>query len=110
MTPVRRKAVDGDSPRKLHELPPAATAPLARIESTAENLTGIMAALLFLSREDGKAPLETTRLDALVLTLIDDHRHLLDGKDAHFIVEALPRPDREQPGSDRAHRGGQSDA
>lgn len=74
---------------KLHELPPAAGAPLARIESTVENLTEIMAALLFLSREDGKAPLETTRLDALVLTLIDDHRHLLDGKDAHFVVEAL---------------------
>lgn len=74
---------------KLHDLPPAAEAPLARIESTAENLTEIMAALLFLSREDGKAPLETTRLDALVLTLIDDHRHLLEGKDAHFVVEAL---------------------
>ncbi len=74
---------------KLHELPPAASAPLARIESTAEDLTEIMAALLFLSREDGKAPLETTRLDALVLTLIDDHRHLLEGKDAHFVVEAL---------------------
>ena len=74
---------------KLHDLPPAADAPLARIESTVENLTEIMAALLFLSREDGKAPLETTRLDSLVLTLIDDHRHLLDGKDAHFVVEAL---------------------
>lgn len=74
---------------KLHELPPAAGAPLARIESTVENLTETMAALLFLSREDGKAPLETTRLDALVLTLIDDHRHLLEGKDAHFVVEAL---------------------
>jgi signal transduction histidine kinase len=74
---------------KLHDLPPAAGAPLARIESTAENLTEIMAALLFLSREDGKAPLETTRLDALLLALIDDHRHLLDGKDAHFVVEAL---------------------
>ncbi|MDY0978025.1 HAMP domain-containing sensor histidine kinase [Massilia sp. CFBP9012] len=74
---------------KLHELPPAAEAPLARIESTAENLTEIMSALLFLSREDGKAPLETTRLDALVLTLIDDHRHLLEGKDAHFVVDML---------------------
>jgi len=74
---------------RLHELPPAAGAPLARIESTVENLTEIMAALLFLSREDGKAPLETTRLDSLVMTLIDDHQHLLDGKHAHFVVDAL---------------------
>ena len=74
---------------RLHELPPAAGAPLARIESTVENLTEIMAALLFLSREDGKAPLETTRLDSLVMTLIDDHQHLLDGKNAHFVVDAL---------------------
>ncbi|WP_306397096.1 sensor histidine kinase [Telluria beijingensis] len=74
---------------RLHALPPAVEAPLARIESTVENLTEIMAALLFLSREDGKAPLETTRLDSLVTTLIDDHQHLLDGKSAHFVVETL---------------------
>lgn len=74
---------------RLHELPPAADAPLARIASTVENLTEIMAALLFLSREDGKAPVETTRLDSLVMALIDDHQHLLEGKSAHFVVEAL---------------------
>lgn len=74
---------------RLHQLPPAAEAPLARIASTTENLTEIMAALLFLSREDGKAPVETTRLDSLVMALIDDHQHLLEGKRAHFVVEAL---------------------
>lgn len=74
---------------KLHQLPPAADAPLARIASTTDNLTEIMAALLFLSREDGKAPVETTRLDSLVMALIDDHQHLLDGKSAQFVVEAL---------------------
>lgn len=74
---------------KLHPLPPAANAPLARIESTVENLGQIMAALLFLSREDGKAPLETTRLDSLVTALIDDHQHLLEGKAAHFVVEVI---------------------
>ena len=75
---------------KLYDLPPAAGAPLARIQSTTDNLTEIMAALLYLSREnDGKAPLETTRLDSLLLVLVDDHQHLLKGKHAHFVVEEL---------------------
>lgn len=74
---------------RLHGLPPAAEAPLARIAATVDNLTEIMAALLFLSREDGKAPVETTRLDSLVMALVDDHQHLLEGKRAHFVVEAL---------------------
>lgn len=75
---------------KLYELPPAAGAPLERIASTTANLNEIMAALLFLSREaDGRTPLETTRLDALVAVLIDDHQHLLDGKDVQFVVETL---------------------
>ena len=75
---------------KLYDLPPAAHGPLERIEATTGNLTQIMAALLYLSREtDGKAPLETTRLDSLVMVLIDDHQHLLDGKSAQFVVEEL---------------------
>lgn len=75
---------------KLYDLPPAASAPLERIQATTDNLTEIMAALLYLSREsEGKAPLETTRLDSLLMVLIDDHQHLLDGKRAHFVVEEL---------------------
>ena len=75
---------------KLHDLPPAANAPLSRIQATTDNLTEIMAALLYLSREsDGKAPLESTRLDSLLMVLVDDHQHLLDGKRAHFVVEEL---------------------
>jgi signal transduction histidine kinase len=75
---------------RLYDLPPAAAAPLQRIQSTTDGLSETMAALLFLSREaDGGAPLESTRLDALLTLLVDDHRHLLDGKDARFEIEAL---------------------
>lgn len=75
---------------KLYDLPAAADAPLARIESTTGNLLEIMAALLFLSREaDPRAPHERTRLDALLTVLVEDHRHLLDGRDAQFVVGEL---------------------
>jgi len=75
---------------RLYELPPAAHRPLERIASTTENLTEIMAALLFLSREpDGKAPVERVRLDTLVARLVEDHEHLLAGKEAHFVVEEM---------------------
>jgi len=75
---------------RLYELPPAAHRPLERIASTTENLTEIMAALLFLSREpDGKAPVERVRLDTLVARLVEDHEHLLAGKEARFVVEDL---------------------
>lgn len=75
---------------KLHDLPPAAQAPLGRIQSSTDSLGAIMAALLYLSREpDGKAPVETTRLDALVTALVDDHAYLLAGKEATFQVGVL---------------------
>ena len=75
---------------RLYDLPPAAAAPLQRIQSTTDGLLETMAALLFLSREaDGNTPLESTRLDALIAVLVDDHAHLLDGKDARFEVEEL---------------------
>jgi signal transduction histidine kinase len=75
---------------KQHDLPPAASRPLERIRSTTENLTEIMSTLLFLSREpDLKAPAETTRLDLLTHELVDDHKHLLKGAGASFIVEEL---------------------
>lgn len=74
---------------KLYDLPPAANAPLERIEATTGQLTEIMSALLFLSREDGKVAVETTRLDALVTVLVEDHEHLLDGKPAKFVVGEL---------------------
>lgn len=75
---------------RLHDLPPAANAPLERIQSTTEDLTQIMAALLFLSREpNGVALTETTRLDRLVAVLVDDHAHLVKRKSACFVVEEL---------------------
>ena len=75
---------------KLYELPAAADKPLERIQSTIDNLTEIMAALLFLSREaDASAPLETTNLGSLVAVLVEDHQHLLAGKNVQFVVEEL---------------------
>ncbi|WP_312511358.1 HAMP domain-containing sensor histidine kinase [Massilia sp.] len=75
---------------KLYDLPPAAAAPLQRIQSTTDGLLETMAALLFLSREgDAGTPLESTRLDALLTQLVDDHCHLLDGKDARFEIGEL---------------------
>lgn len=70
---------------KLYELPAEADRPLARIESTIGNLTEIMSALLFLSREpEAKVCAETTRLDTLTAALVDDHQHLLQGTGATF--------------------------
>ena len=75
---------------KLYDLPAAAQAPLARIETATANLNEIMSALLYLSREaDGRTPVESTRLDTLVVVLVEDHEHLLDGKQARFVVDGL---------------------
>jgi len=75
---------------KLHNLPPAAQRPLDRIETTTRNLSEIMAALLFLSREAERgAASETTRVDILTSILVDDHEHLLQGECAAFLVEEL---------------------
>ncbi len=75
---------------RLHLLPAAANAPLERIQSAADSLTEIMAALLYLSREpDAGAPPESTRLDALLAELVRDHEHLLAGKQVRFVIEEL---------------------
>lgn len=75
---------------KLYDLPRAAQRPLERIASTTENLTEIMAALLFLSREaEAGKPVETTRLDSLTALLVEDHEHLLQGRQARFVVTGL---------------------
>jgi len=75
---------------KLHDLPPAAKRPLDRIESTTHNLSQIMAALLFLSREaDTGAQGDITRVDLLTASLVDDHEHLLQGARAAFLVGQL---------------------
>jgi signal transduction histidine kinase len=75
---------------RLYDLPAPVHAPLERIQSAADSLQEIMAALLYLSREpDGKAVQEATRLDTLVAMLVEDHQHLLDGKQAKFVVEQL---------------------
>jgi signal transduction histidine kinase len=73
---------------KLYELPAEAERPLARIESTVGNLTEIMSALLFLSREDDLTrPVESTRLDKLTAALVEDHAHLLQGTGAAFVMD-----------------------
>jgi signal transduction histidine kinase len=72
----------------LQPLPAGAAAPLHRIRATTDNLTEIMAALLYLSREpDGHAPVETTRIDALLDVLVVDHHHLLEGKEVVYALE-----------------------
>jgi signal transduction histidine kinase len=75
---------------RLHALPPAAQRPLERIATTTRNLSEIMAALLFLSREgDAALPAGATRIDILTAELVDDHAHLLQGESATFVVEEL---------------------
>lgn len=71
-------------------LPPTAAAPLRRIRATTDNLTEIMSALLYLSREpDGRAPAESTRVDALLEVLVADHRHLLEGKLVDYVLDEI---------------------
>ncbi|MCF5386210.1 sensor histidine kinase, partial [Pseudomonas syringae] len=70
------------------KLPPRAAPPLQRMRATVENLTEIMVALLYLSRE----PLTSNRddpieLDRLLPGLVKDHEHLLDGKPVKFSVQ-----------------------
>ena len=68
-------------------LPPCSAGPLQRIRATTDNLTEIMAALLYLSREpDGHMPHESTRLDALLEVLVAEHRHLLEGKQVQYVL------------------------
>jgi signal transduction histidine kinase len=71
-------------------LPPGSRPPLQRIRATTDNLSEIMAALLYLSREpDARAPAETTRVDALLEVLVADHRHLLEGKLVDYTLETF---------------------
>ncbi len=73
----------------LQPLPAAAMGPLQRIRATTDNLTEIMAALLYLSREpDGQAPRECTRVDTLLGVLVSDHLHLLEGKRVEVELRA----------------------
>ncbi len=68
-------------------LPAQAAGPLNRIRGTVDNLTETMSALLYLSREpDGKAKVESTRVDLVLQELMQDHEHLLAFKPVRFVL------------------------
>lgn len=68
-------------------LPASAAPPLQRMRATVENLTEIMVALLYLSREPKVTrPDDPIELDRLLPALIKDHEHLLDGKPVRFSI------------------------
>ncbi|KKY58433.1 sensor histidine kinase [Pseudomonas ficuserectae] len=68
-------------------LPACAAPPIQRMRATVDNLTEIMVALLYLSREPmSSAPDDPVELDRLLPGLVKDHQHLLDGKPVQFSV------------------------
>ncbi|EGH94501.1 MULTISPECIES: sensor histidine kinase [Pseudomonas syringae group] len=68
-------------------LPACAAPPIQRMRATVDNLTEIMVALLYLSREPvASSPDDPVELDRLLPGLIKDHQHLLDGKPVQFSV------------------------
>lgn len=76
----------------LHQqaLPERAQRPLHRIDEAVENLTQIMEALLYLSREPSlEERRQVTLLHALVPDLVRDHAYLLSGKPVCYVLDAL---------------------
>ncbi|EGH16365.1 sensor histidine kinase [Pseudomonas savastanoi pv. glycinea str. race 4] len=68
-------------------LPACAAPPIQRMRATVDNLTEIMVALLYLSREPmSSAPDDPVELDRRLPGLVKDHQHLLDGKPVQFSV------------------------
>ncbi|POD80808.1 two-component sensor histidine kinase [Pseudomonas syringae group genomosp. 3] len=68
-------------------LPACAAPPIQRMRATVDNLTEIMVALLYLSREPvASSPDDPVELDRLLPGLVKDHQHLLDGKPVQFSM------------------------
>lgn len=65
----------------IPDLPEAAQRALARIHRATRNMTETISTLLYLAREGMSQGAETCQLDELLPEIVDDHRHLLQGKD-----------------------------
>ncbi|AFT70832.1 Histidine kinase [Alloalcanivorax dieselolei B5] len=91
-TPIAVIASAADVLDTLPSLPSTARRPLHRIRETVDNLHEIMAALLFLSREQhsGNDELDDCDLRQLIPKLIADHQHLLSDKPVRFQLAPLP--------------------
>ncbi len=76
---------------RIQGMSPAAAVTLGRIDTSVQELTGVMVALLYLSREpDPTTPIaDTTRLHELIPEILSDHAHLLDGKPVKFSIPTL---------------------
>lgn len=86
-TPVAVISGAADVLHKLH-LDEKALRPLHRIDEAVENLTQIMEALLYLSREPSpKDRAEATDLHDILQRLVDDHKYLLTGKPVQLILD-----------------------
>lgn len=70
----------------------AARQQLGRIARTTREVEELIALLLVLAREPdrGYAGAGRFRLDELLPSIVDDHRHLADGKDLSLVIKPLP--------------------
>lgn len=91
-TPIAVIGGAADVLRALPDLPASAERPLRRIEETAEQLHQIMAALLYLAREQPppESAQESCDLQRLLPELVADHEHLLQYKPVAFRLSPSP--------------------
>ncbi|CUR46513.1 sensor histidine kinase [Alloalcanivorax xenomutans] len=91
-TPIAVIASAVDVLDTLPALPATAHRPLHRIRETVDNLHEIMAALLFLSREQptDNGTREWCDLRELLPALVHDHQHLVSNKPVAFELTPLP--------------------
>lgn len=74
-----------------HDLPGPARQQVLRIHRTARDVERLIALLLTLARDPARLSRsnELVRLDELLPDIIDDHRHLMAGKDLSVVIDDL---------------------